>query len=765
MMMTVSLEQTIPAPYCKTARVNPEIPRGRPSFFVVCPAAQQPPRPQGWCLAATALLALALTPCLPAQDSLALTVAAARAPKAPAAAQARLAEFARSHLKSTDGALAQLALGFVEYEHNDFAGAVRDLTGLAARLPKIADYIIYYQASAQARLNDQESAAVTLSQPAATWDRPLSPLRSRAVLLRADALSKSGHPGEAAELIQGAYKDLPQPDAALALASAYDARGESPQAAAYYQRVFYAYPATPAAATAAAALDRLKISLGKNYPLPSAQQLIDRPSRWIEAHQYAKAKLELQSALSQLTGIDREQAQVRMGLADLRAGNALAAMHYLKALRLPHSEVAAERDEYLVECGRRVGDDAAVNEALLDLEKHVPKSPWRLKALLNAANKYLVDHQPEKYEPLYRAAFDGFPNDTSTALTHWRIAWDAYISRKPDAGSLLREQVARYPGDTKASAAMYFLGRLAEDRQDFASARAWYEGIIQVFAHYYYGLLARGHLAQKDIAAATTSPEISAWLGTLAFPVPSKFVDVPDALTSLRIERARLLRTAGYNDWAEHELRFGAKNGAEPHLIAMELATSTDTPAESLRMMKSMVQDYLSLSFDSAPLRFWQLLFPLPFRPALDDFAKLRDLDPFMVAGLIRQESEFNPTVRSHANAYGLTQIIPSTGRLLARKNGIRPFTISLLLQPDTNINLGTTYLRMLLDEWGGKWEETLASYNAGKSRVTNWVTWGQYREPAEFVESIPFNETHEYVQAVIRNGAIYRELYGKERE
>jgi soluble lytic murein transglycosylase len=133
-----------------------------------------------------------------------------------------------------------------------------------------------------------------------------------------------------------------------------------------------------------------------------------------------------------------------------------------------------------------------------------------------------------------------------------------------------------------------------------------------------------------------------------------------------------------------------------------------------------------------------------------------------MVAGLIRQESEFNPSVRSRANAYGLTQIIPSTGRLLARKNGFKRFSVAMLLQPDTNINLGTTYLRMLLDGWGGKWEETLASYNAGKTRVVNWLSWGQYREPAEFVESIPFNETHEYVQAVMRNGAIYRELYGK---
>ena len=104
-----------------------------------------------------------------------------------------------------------------------------------------------------------------------------------------------------------------------------------------------------------------------------------------------------------------------------------------------------------------------------------------------------------------------------------------------------------------------------------------------------------------------------------------------------------------------------------------------------------------------------------------------------------------------------------STGRQLAKINGFKTFTLSLLLQPDTNIQLGTTYLRMLLDDWGGKWEETLASYNAGKGRVVNWVTWGAFREPAEFVESIPFNETHEYVQAVIRNGAIYREIYGRE--
>jgi soluble lytic murein transglycosylase len=97
----------------------------------------------------------------------------------------------------------------------------------------------------------------------------------------------------------------------------------------------------------------------------------------------------------------------------------------------------------------------------------------------------------------------------------------------------------------------------------------------------------------------------------------------------------------------------------------------------------------------------------------------------------------------------------------MAKKNGVRRFRTSMLFQPSTNLQLGSRYLRSMLDEWGGKWEQTLASYNAGKTRVDDWVNWAVFQEPAEFVETIPFTETREYVQAVLRNAAIYRRLYG----
>ncbi len=83
-----------------------------------------------------------------------------------------------------------------------------------------------------------------------------------------------------------------------------------------------------------------------------------------------------------------------------------------------------------------------------------------------------------------------------------------------------------------------------------------------------------------------------------------------------------------------------------------------------------------------------------------------------------------------------------------------------MLLNPGINIRLGTQYLRVQLDNWGGNWFQTLAAYNAGPNRVREWITWSTYREPAEFVESIPFNETREYVQAVLRNADLYGEIY-----
>src|SRR5262249_16661760 len=148
------------------------------------------------------------------------------------------------------------------------------------------------------------------------------------------------------------------------------------------------------------------------------------------------------------------------------------------------------------------------------------------------------------------------------------------------------------------------------------------------------------------------------------------------------------------------------------------------------------------------------------YRPELMAAARKAEVDPYLVAGLIRQESEFNPQAVSRANAYGLTQVRPATGREFARRAGVLRFTNAVLFQPAANLKIGAEIFRSMLASHSGRLEETLASYNAGPRRAAEWLSWNTYREPAEFVESIPFTETRDYVQAVLRNADMYRRLY-----
>jgi soluble lytic murein transglycosylase len=115
--------------------------------------------------------------------------------------------------------------------------------------------------------------------------------------------------------------------------------------------------------------------------------------------------------------------------------------------------------------------------------------------------------------------------------------------------------------------------------------------------------------------------------------------------------------------------------------------------------------------------------------------------------------------VVSYADAWGLMQLLPSVGRQMAREDGMTNFKTFQLLDPETNIKLGTRYLRQMLDKFNGVEEYALAAYNAGDNRVTDWEAAGPYTGMDEFVESIPFTQTREYVEAILRNEETYRAI------
>ena len=389
-----------------------------------------------------------------------------------------------------------------------------------------------------------------------------------------------------------------------------------------------------------------------------------------------------------------------------------------------------------------------------------------MQALIAAANYYTAHNQKDAGEPLYRACYESFPNDPRSAQCHWKFAWAHYLVDPSGSQALLREHLKRYPDSDHASPAIYFLGRIAESGQDWGAARVYYERLNSLYPNYYYAMLARGRLSQPGVSAATRSPEVAQFLNAVPLTKPGRPENfVANQITKDRIERARLLSSAALDDFAENELRCGAKMDGQPQLMALELAelaTRRDAPDQGIRFIKRYAPAYLSMPMDTAPDKFWRLAFPLPYRTSIEAYAREQSIDPYLVAALIRQESEFNPKAISRSNARGLTQVLPGTGRELSRKLKIPRYRTAMLFTPDTNLKIGTYYLKALLNQLQGKWEATLASYNAGKSRVNGWLAGATYHEPAEFVESIPFGETRVYVESVLRNAEVYRRLYSK---
>jgi soluble lytic murein transglycosylase len=701
--------------------------------------------------AAAALVAGALWPATP--SPLAALVRVYRANPTPAR-RAAVETYAAAHPSDRD--LARLALGVTDYEQKDYVSAAVTLRGLAAQLPLVGDYAAYYLAAARVETADVTGLPEEL---AAVHAGTVSPLASNAWIIEARSLETTAA-ARAIETLREHYKDLPQPEGDLTLADAYRTANDLPHACELYRRVYTEYPLGAAAGAASAALAALETAMGPAFPRASTESAMRRADRLFELRGYPQARAAYEAAAGVLSGAQRDVARVRIGGCDLGAGRPGPAAAYLNGLQVEDAEANAERLYDLEECARRLNNEDAAASAVRRLGEKYAQSPWRVKALQALAGRYLAQNRPDDYLPLYRAIYTDFPGEPGAAASHWRITFVAYMRGDPDAEALLRAHLESYATHGTSAAALYFLGRLYQSRGDAGSARACYERLTSRLPNSYYAMQARRPLNEPEIARASVAAATADFLNALPFPAIPEFPATPTSATTLRIDRARMLRSAGLSELADAELRFGARTDAQPALAAMEIAAWADAAHLAMKTMKAMTPDYLSRPLPSAPRQFWEYLFPLPYRTEIAADARAHKLDPALVAGLIRQESEFNPGAISSANARGLMQVQTGTGREVARAVGLTRVTPGMLLQPEPNVKIGTAVFRAMLDKNGGNMEKTLAAYNAGPRHAEEWMSWNTYREPAEFIESIPFTETRDYVQAVLRNAEMYRRLY-----
>lgn len=153
------------------------------------------------------------------------------------------------------------------------------------------------------------------------------------------------------------------------------------------------------------------------------------------------------------------------------------------------------------------------------------------------------------------------------------------------------------------------------------------------------------------------------------------------------------------------------------------------------------------------------LIFPQPWKPVVKDASEKFNVPVELIYSIMRQESSFNPMARSPADAFGLMQLIPENAARTERATGIRLASHEDLFKPDTNVPLGTAFLRELLNKWQEQFVLTVASYNASEKAIAGWIRTRFRGDPLVFIEDIPYEETRTYIKLVLRNYIFYSRL------
>jgi soluble lytic murein transglycosylase len=669
-------------------------------------------------------------------------------------AYAGVEAYARHHAKEDAGALAWLVLGYAHTLDHEYAKAIEALNRAKAGASELGDYVTYYLGDAYLSTGHTAEALSTLAGFSRTF--PDSLLVRDAHLAYANTLLREDRPQEAAAQLEKDRAPV-RADIELALGRAYAAAGDKQKAADAFRNVYFNLPASFESESAGAELRKLGVS-------SSVEEHRTRADLLFKGKHYSEAAEQYRELAGNVAPAERTEVQLQWANALEKSGRSHDARQLLNSLGAQTGESEAERLYLLSETARSTSDESAVLAKVNELRQFGPASPWLEQALLSAGNMYLLKRDYDHAIDYYRELQQRFPNGTHASYAHWKAVWLSFRQgRASEARQGFENQIALYPDSPEIPAALYWRGRLAEEENNPGMARAFYQKLADRYHNYYYAELGRERLKTlKSNSAADDAVHYAildhvAPLSSVAKVAPS---DPPD--DDLRVARARLLSNGGLVDMAVRELQAAAaQEGAS--WAPPEMARAYQDIGRydrGIEVMKRMTPNYFAVDISDLPRPYWEALFPRAYWSDLRKYSQENGLDPFLVASLVRQESEFNATAISHANAVGLMQLLPKTGKTVAKQVKLKGYRPPQLYNPAINLELGTRYFKDMVDKYNGQFEYALAAYNAGSDRVSDWLGQGHYRDPQEFVESIPFTETREYVQAILRNASVYRRLY-----
>ena len=666
-------------------------------------------------------------------------------PKLPGElSQLWLAPSAAAHSAALDA----FATGVKLEVDSNFAKALPIFQQAAVRQGVLGHYAEYYEGLAQLRLGHPTEARQTFKALAAK--NPAGYLIEAAALREAEcdeALNDQNAAMEVYERLSKTKTTAPD-DVLMRFGRAAKTVGNTEKAAEAFSRLVYEFPFSDLAPLAGGELDSLPVA-----PIaPGSTRFkleLGRGERLFGAKRYAQARPVFEGLRNAARDDDREVVQLRIAECDYFLKRARQARDGVR----PYIDKGARQGEALyfyAVATRELGGHDEYIRVVRRIVAEFPEQSWAEEALNNLATHYILQSDDESAEKTFREMYQKFPTGHYAERAAWKIGWWAYRNGNfAETVRVFEGAAANFPRSDYRPPWLYWSGRAHESLREPALAEARFALVETDYRNSYYGRLASKRLDTARPSVPPAEPPLAEPAAAVELP-PNQMV-------------VRTLLSLDLYDQALDELHYAQKLWGDSPAIQATIGWIYYRRGElraGINVMKRAYPQYMAAGGEKLPSELLKVLFPINYWPLIKRYSNEHQLDPYVVAALIAQESTFTADVKSAANAYGLMQLLPSTGRQYARQLHLPKFSIGMLTTAEANIKMGTAYFADLVKQFGGL-HFALATYNAGPSRIAKWIAAKPGLERDEFIDDIPFPETQNYVKRILGTAEDYRHLYG----
>ncbi len=663
------------------------------------------------------------------------------------------------------GALATLLRARIRMQNGDPAGAARLLnSNIFSQKTRLEDYALWLRGRALLKANQHLYAQRTFEELVRKYPGSMRVREAR--LLWAKSLADSGQASKINSAL-GSLVERNDPDALMVLARSYEKQENRSEAVKFYRKVYFYGAGSGAGSEAEKWLE------GEEEPLTpqNSEEILARANNLYAKRKYRDAGAAYDEFARYYSRNLNPAIQLKRLTSFAKVRDMTRAKFAFNSI--PNSAKEKEEGFYQLAMGyakARQWDQA--RSTINEMRQKFRTSAWTPKAMIDVG--MTARDQRRKLDESYflKGAVAFYPKAIDVTRAQFELAWLEHQKKNFAASSrMLTQHLARYvhKDNSYRGQTGYWAARDSERAGKIDEACALYDAVVYRYGANWYGYLGLDRVTRLRRQGKCQTPK--------KFPVNS---NIPKAVANMKVvtvaaetatakeleraEKSEELSTIGLFDWAIDELREAKKTASNSPKINLALAKHYRLKGDNVRALlalKNSYPDYSQMFPEEMGREEWDIFYPLIHWTDIKYWAKQRRLDPYQVAGLIRQETIFDPNARSHANAYGLMQLLVPTARSMARKYSSTSASSiygSTLYDPGLNIELGTAYMREQLSKYG-RIEYMSVAYNAGPGRVVRWRNELPLQMD-EFVEEIPFRETRGYVKGIIRNSAQYRRLY-----